>query len=110
MYAIYYSDSHTDGKMRLFGVVKYEAVAIEFAKIISFERRWRRYKIRYCRPPYLDGPIPQFVVFSFKSMPYSTYFGFFPTLKRAHRFYDYMSDSYPEFYLNVGKIIDNYEL
>lgn len=110
MYAIYYSDSETDGKLRLFGVVKHEVVAVEFAKILSFERRWDRHQLRYCRSPYLDGSIPQFTVCSYKSLRYPTYYGFFRTREGADRLFGYISASYPGIKFSVCNITDNHEL
>lgn len=110
MYAIYYSDSDTDGRLCLFGVVKYEAVAIEFAKTLSFERRWDRYQLRYCHSPYLEGSIPRFTVCSLKFSRYLTYYGFFKAPEDAERLFDFMSRAYPGIQLFVRNLTDTHEL
>lgn len=110
MYAIYYSDHSTEGKLRLFGVVKHEDVAIEIAKIFSFELRWERYQLRYCRSAYVEGSIPQFAVYSLTRSGHPTYYGFFRSRIAALRLKHYMSRSYPGIVFAFRNMSDNHEL
>lgn len=111
MYAIYHADHTTDGRLRLFGVVKHEAVAVEVAKIFSFERRWDRYQLRYCRSPYLAGSIPQYAVYSFISLKRITYYhGFFYTREAACRMLEYMSHAYPGILFFIRTMSEGHEL
>lgn len=110
MYAIYFSEKYTNGKLRLFGVVKFEPLAIEMAEIFSFEYRWDRYQIRYCRSPYLEYSIPPFAVSSFRKSGDLTYYGFFKTAGAAKLFADHMRISYPGISFNVHDITETHEL
>lgn len=110
MYAIYYSDHSTEGTLRLFGVVKHEAVAIEIAKIFSFELRWNRYQLRYCRSAYVEGSIPQFTVYSLTRSGHPTYYGFFRSRSGAQRLMHYMFRSYPGIIFRFRNMSDNHEL
>lgn len=110
MYAIYSSDQPTFDSLRLFGVVKFECVARDFAQSHSFKQRWRRYQIRYCRSPYLDGSIPPHTVFCRKSSSRVSYFGFFKTSDDARHFANFMKTSYPGIEFFVGNILKDYEL
>lgn len=110
MYAIYFSDAYTHEKLRLFGVVKSESLAREIVQIFSFELRWNRYQLRYCRSPYLEGAIPPFTVSSFRKSGDLTHYGFFKTSGAAERLADYMRTQYPGIILIVHDISDSYEL
>lgn len=110
MYAIYYSDKHTDGRLCLFGVVKSESFAREIAPIFSFELRWDRYQLRYCRSPYLEGSIPNFAVYTFSNPRNLTYFGFFKIRAGASRLLDHLAHAYPGVRFCIRDMSVTYEL
>lgn len=110
MYAIYYSDHQSGDSLRLYGVVKFESVARELAQMLSFDLRWTRHQIRYCRSPYLDGSIPPFAVYCLNRLRRPSYYGFFKIRDGAQRLADDMAAEYPGIVFNVRDISDVYEL